>query len=429
MTVEHRTVIVVGGGPAGLPLAAVLGGWHPFYRSSPMLELRNPSLTEYLSQIDGSLLGIDFVDLVGRGIYPVDLFRTLHHPRSLFEGIDQIGMEFRRRSSLDVLLLTREEVGGLWNNAPRNLLTLSPGQWMEFAFYPLAQHAEEMQLNIDVNALIKKTDLIDYYHKIPERFEVSDSIKTWQDVFEITPHDSGFLVRARHVDTGLESAYTCKYLVYATGQRARLRKLEVEGEALPFVTQTYDRPEDFKGERVLVVGGGRSGDWAATELHDAGKKVFYSMRQDNRIHWRLINDSLYLPYYKRISEILQSKSVRCEPFYQTQIKRIESSGVVHLETPKGLRLLEVDHVVKEIGGWADYSLLKGFPKLSLTEKRDDYRFQVHQMQTQPHNYESVDIPNLYAGGYLAQGIGLVVMAMHGTTYAIAGDILRKERLV
>ena len=58
----------------------------------------------------------------------MDLFRTLHHPRSLFEGIEQIGMEFRREPSIDVLLLTREEVGGLWNNAPRNLLTLSPGQ-------------------------------------------------------------------------------------------------------------------------------------------------------------------------------------------------------------------------------------------------------------------------------------------------------------
>jgi hypothetical protein len=91
------------------------------------------------------------------------------------------------------------------------------------------------------------------------------------------------------------------------------------------------------------------------------------------------------------------------------------------------RVVQVDHVVKEIGGIADYALFTGFPQaLQLEEKYDNYRFQVHQVRTHPHNYESVDIPNLYAGGYLAAGIGLVVIAMHGTTYAIAGDILKKE---
>ena len=189
-------------------------------------------------------------------IAPVDLFRALHHPRKLFEDLDQVAMEFRREQGVDALLLTREEVGGLWNNAPRNLLTLSPGQWMEFAFYPLAQYAREEGLEIDVNALIKKTDLIDYYHRIPKRFAVEDHVRTWQDVYEVTPHERGFKVRARDVKTGDESTYTCTYLVYATGQRAKLRQLEVDGEDQPFVTPFYDRPEDFPGERVMVVGGG-----------------------------------------------------------------------------------------------------------------------------------------------------------------------------
>lgn len=429
MDIEHRTVIVVGGGPAGLPLAAVLGGWHPYYKENAVFSGRYGPLAQSLKEFDGSLLGLNFRDLVDKGVAPVELFRTLHHPRQLFEERDQIALEFKQEQGLDVLLLTREDVGGLWNNAPRNLLTLSPGQWMEFAFYPLAQHIDEVGLDIDVNALIKKTDLIDYYHRIPARFEVEDKVRTFQEVYEIVPHEKGFKVSSHHVDSGEESVFTCKYLVYATGQRAKLRQLEVAGEDLPFVTPFYDKPEDFPGERVLVVGGGRSGDWAATELHDAGKQVYYSMRQGSDIHWRLINDSLYLPYYKRIAEILQSNSPRLEALYRTQITQIGADGKTVIKTQDGERVLEVDHIVKEIGGWADYSLLQGFPELSLYNKKDDYRFQVHQLQTHAHNYESIDIPNLYAGGYLAQGIGLVVMSMHGTTYAIAGDIMQKEGLL
>ena len=141
MSTEHHTVIIVGGGPAGLPLAVVFGGWHPFFRNSRMFATRYAPLAGYLQQFDRSLLGLDTRQLVQSGIKPVDLFRTLHHPRQLFEELDQVAMDFRRGEPLDALLISREPVGGLWNRAPHNLLTLSPGQWMEFAFYPLAQYA------------------------------------------------------------------------------------------------------------------------------------------------------------------------------------------------------------------------------------------------------------------------------------------------
>ena len=98
-----------------------------------------------------------------------------------------------------------------------------------------------------------------------------------------------------------------------------------------------------------------------------------------------------------------------------------------MSSAAGQQQVEVDHVLKEIGGSADYSLLSGFEQpLQLVEKYDSYRFQVHQARVHPHSYESIDIPNLYPGGYLAEGIGLVVISMHGTTYAIAADILKKE---
>ena len=453
---EHHTVIIVGGGPAGLPLAVVLGGWHPWFRHSPVLQQRYAQLGDYLRHHPGSLLGLDFRALLRAGLAPVDLFRVLHHPRQWFTGPEQIALEFRREEPLDSLLITQEEVGGLWNNVPENLLTLSPGQWMEFPFYPLAEFARESGDDFDVNELIVKGRLLDYYRSIPRRFEIEKSIRTWERVTRIEPHEAGFLVTAADVsdwagkdpvelrrpafpqpaDAIEESRplrrYTCRYLVYAAGQRCELRSLGVPGEELPFVTQFYDKPGDFPGGRVLVVGGGRSADWAATELHDAGRQVTYVMRQSHGRHWALISHSRGgLPYYARIAEILEEPSPRLQALYDTKVERIEEGsgggGLVTLSRDGEVRTIEVDHVLKEIGGRADYSLLQGFESpLRLVDKHDNYRFQVQQMPVHPHSGESVDIPGLYPGGYLAEGLGLVVIAMHGTTYAIAADILRKE---
>jgi thioredoxin reductase len=429
---EHHTAIIIGGGPAGLPLAVVLGGWHPHYRGGQLFRERYTQLDEFLNSVDGSLLGMDFRSVVNAGIAPVDLFRMLHHPVQKFQSLDEIGMEFKRDNSLDVLLITQEEVGGLWNNVPENMPTLSPGQWMEFAFYPLASHVQENGISLDVNDLIIKRNLVDYYHTVPKRFEIMDRIHTRERVNRVEPHDLGFLITTGDVGTETAHTYTCKYLIYAVGQRCNLRNLGVPGEDLPFVSTHYDNPLEFPGERVLVVGGGRSADWAATELHDAGKQVHYIMRQSNEHHWRLISDSRHgLPYYARIASIIESRSSRFDTRYSTHVSEFESSaggGLATLITDGREERVEVDHVLLLIGGTADYSLFEGFPELPILEKHDSYRFQVHQLPVHPHSYESTTIPNLYPGGYLAQGIGLVVIAMHGTTYAIAGDILQKEGL-
>ncbi len=430
VTPEHHTVIIVGGGPAGLPLAVVLGGWHPHYRGGALFRDRYAPVDRYLRGANGTLLGLDFRAVVDAGIRPVDLFRLLHHPGQKYRGLDEIAMEFHRREPVDVLLITQEKVGGVWNNVPKNMLTLSPGQWMEFAFYPLDRHCRENQIDLDVNALIAKHHLIDYYHAVPDRFEVADHIRTYERVTLIQPHNEGFMLTCCEVDTDTVRRYTCKYLVYAVGQRCILRELDVPGEHLPFVSSGYDQPEDYTGERILVVGGGRSADWAATELHDAGKHVEYVMRQRFDRHWRLISDSRYgLPYYARIADIMERRSPRLNTRYETRIVSFEqgtSGGLATLACRNNRETLEIDHVIVEIGGIADYSLLEGFPELPLVDKYDNYRFQLNQLPIHPHNYESTTIPNMYPGGYLAEGIGLVVIGMHGTTYAIAGDILQKE---
>lgn len=431
MPIEHRTVIIVGGGPAGLAFTAVLGGWHPYYKDSALFQTRYPQLHDMLQAHTGSLLNLNFESVVRNGIQPSDMFRLLHHPGKKFRGLEEIAYTFQKQKAIDYLLITQENIGGLWNTVPRNLLTLSPGQWMEFGYYPLAQHIQEQNIDLDVNDLIIKHDLISYYHTIPKRFEQQDHIHTEEKVTRIEPHEKGFLVSSQDVHGETTHQYTCKYLIYAVGQRCHLRQLNVPGENLPFVSNHYEHFSDFPGQNIIVVGGGRSADWAATELHDAGRTVHYIMRQNFDVHWRLISDSRYgLPYYARIANLIEARSPRFNTYYQTEIKEIAENGLVTLGTHDKEQTIRADHIITEIGGTADYSLIQGFKEdLTFVEKHDAYRFQVHQVATHPHNHESINIPNFYPGGYLAQGIGLVVFAMHGTTYTIAGDILQKEGLL
>ena len=129
---------------------------------------------------------------------------------------------------------------------------------------------------------------------------------------------------------------------------------------------------------------------------------------------------------------MESRDPRFQTLYQSHIREIEegtSAGLVTVDHGGEKQVIEAEHVVMEIGSSADYSPFERFEPLEQIEKYDNYRFQLHQVMTHPHNYEAVSIPNLYMGGYLASGIGLVVIAMHGTTYAIAGDILQKEGLI
>ena len=116
MSIEHHTVIIVGGGPAGLLLAVVLGGWRPYFRGSELFRERYPELDGYLETIDHTLLGLDFEDLLRSNLQPVDLFRLLHHPGLKFRGPEQIALTFRKEEPIDYLLITREEVGGLRNH-------------------------------------------------------------------------------------------------------------------------------------------------------------------------------------------------------------------------------------------------------------------------------------------------------------------------
>jgi thioredoxin reductase/NAD-dependent dihydropyrimidine dehydrogenase PreA subunit len=81
--------------------------------------------------------------------------------------------------------------------------------------------------------------------------------------------------------TTSRSQYRARAVLLAIGRRGTPRKLEVPGEELPKVTYRLIDPEQYRGQRVLVVGGGDSALEAACSIaEEPGSVVTLSYRSD-----------------------------------------------------------------------------------------------------------------------------------------------------
>ncbi len=74
---------------------------------------------------------------------------------------------------------------------------------------------------------------------------------------------------AFHVRAGGQS-YTASAVLLAIGRRGTPRKLGVPGEELPKVVYRLIDPEQYRGQKVIVVGGGDSALEAAASIAELG---------------------------------------------------------------------------------------------------------------------------------------------------------------
>ena len=415
---------------AGLGAASLLAGWRPRLEGPVPGSLQHPPLGGFVEAARDDLMAMDMSGVAEIPVSPYDVFRLLHHPQRDYEGLDAYPMRWERRAGLDWALFSDERPGGLWNDVPRNQLTLSPAHWMELSAYPIARFFADAGMDRDPNELIIKQDLVAYYHAVPGKLGLVSRLNMGWTVTSLSPCESDdgarFNLSATQSSGGQRRDFTADYVIYAVGPRTVKRRMGVPGECeQPYVSHHYDHWDDYPGKRVLVVGGGRSADWAATELHDSGRDVTYIMRQPEERHLRLIDNSQHLPYYLRIKAILQQESRSIDTRYETHVTAFGDDGRVSMQTEHGEETIDVDHVIVEIGAQPDYGLLEPWGDLSLFEGRDDYRMQVPQMKVHPNSYESIDIPGIYPAGYLAENLGISVLGMHATCFPIVADIERK----
>lgn len=119
---------------------------------------------------------------------------------------------------------------------------------------------------------VSKEELLDVWRKVEEQTDVNIRYKEKMD--NIQPTDGGFIL------TTSKEQYTTKSILLCIGRRGTPRKLGVPGEeGSPKVVYLLRDPELYRGQKVLVIGGGNSALEAAVSLsEEPGTEVILSYR-------------------------------------------------------------------------------------------------------------------------------------------------------
>lgn len=165
-----------------------------------------------------------------------------------------------KQKGLKYLTLEQESLGGTVFNFPRGKIVMT----------------QPMQLPIIGKVKIRETTkeaLLEMWQEIEKKTGIN--INYQENVLTINAIDGGFEIKTN------KASYTTAKVMLAIGRRGTPRKLGVPGEELPKVVYRLIDPEQYKGQHVLVVGGGDSAlEAAASIAEQEGTTVTLSYRSD-----------------------------------------------------------------------------------------------------------------------------------------------------
>ena len=139
-------------------------------------------------------------------------------------------------------------------------------------------------------------------------------------------------------------------MLLAIGRRGTPRKLGVPGEDLPKVVYRLIDPEQYRGQRVLVVGGGDSALEAAASVAEAGAAaVTLSYRGDAFARAKSRNR-------ERVAQAQSAGTLTV--MLNSQVRRIDADAVMVEQQGRLLRIAN-DAVIVNAGGVLPDDFLRG----------------------------------------------------------------------
>ena len=180
-----------------------------------------------------------------------------------------------------------------------------------------------------------KEELLEFWQGVERKTGVSGNMR-YRERVESVDRDGtqGFIVRTSRAE------YRAENVLLAIGRRGTPRKLDVPGEDLPKVVYRLLDAEQYRGQRVLVVGGGDSALEAAASVAEAGGRVTLSYRGDAFTRAKPRN---------RERIVAAERTGQLQVLLNSRVERIENERVL-LHKQDGHLILPNDAVIVSAGG-------------------------------------------------------------------------------
>ena len=233
-----------------------------------------------------------------------------------------------KQCKLRFVTIEQESLGGTVAHYPRGKLVMTTP-----ANLPLIGKTKFTETS--------KEQLLDFWTKVSEKTGVRPRFQ--ERVESVERCDGGFAVKTSR-DT-----YRCRAVLLAIGRRGTPRKLGVPGEELSKVVYRVIDPEQYRGQRVLVVGGGDSALEAATSIAD---------EPDTKVTLSYRSEAFGRAKEKNRKRVQNAEAAgRLQVLLKSNVKQIGQSSV-HIEQDGRLLEIENDTVVVSAGGVLPTPFLK-----------------------------------------------------------------------
>lgn len=254
---------------------------------------------------------------------PLDVVIVGAGPAGIAAGLGAIEQKLRYR-----LIEQESDLGGAIFHYPRNKITMT------------APVVLPVVGSVKFNEVSKET-LLAFWQEIVSRSGLQIDFRTRMD--RVATDNGGF-----RIETSLGALHAGAVLL-AIGRRGTPRKLGVPGEELPKVVYRLIEAEQYRGQRVLVVGGGDSALEAALACAEQpGCVVTLAYRGDAFNRVKVVNR-------ERLEAARSARRVDVQT--RTEVARILADRVELVSGEKSVTL-ENDVVIVQAGGVLPSALLR-----------------------------------------------------------------------